>query len=371
MMVCITVLITFCAQAAENVIIVVMDGVRYTETFGLPDTDHPYEPHEGIPNLFYKLAPLGTVCNEFYNAGGYTWTVPGHTTMLTGCYQYVVNDGRERPHMPTIFEYYNKQNGIQADIQKIKEETMRIKGAIQNGIIPEPEHLEVINTNTWVVAEHGNLKKINYSDKIGYGKRYGASIAAGFGSWNDGNADERAAKFLKWILDTYHPKLVMVNFGDTDHFGHTGIWKNKNEPRLSYVEQIKEADKLIWALWEYVEQDSGYGGKTVMFVTNDHGRCSDKCLGFSTHGCKAGKKPTTCIGSQRCMFLAVGPDIKTGYVSTESWYHLPDIATTTAYLLKFIPAIRELQLVSAGDVMVDILKYPPEDFSFTLSDIND
>jgi hypothetical protein len=49
-------------DTTENSIIVVMDGPRYSETWG--DTSHQY-----IPHMFNDMAPFGVVYSNFRNRG--------------------------------------------------------------------------------------------------------------------------------------------------------------------------------------------------------------------------------------------------------------------------------------------------------------
>ncbi len=89
---------------AQNVIIVVVDGARYSETFGAGATY--------IPHLYNDLKPLGAVYTNFRIADeGKTETNPGHSSMLTGTWQQIANDGSQRPNKPTVFEYFRKELG--------------------------------------------------------------------------------------------------------------------------------------------------------------------------------------------------------------------------------------------------------------------
>lgn len=62
----------------KNVFIVVMDGGRYSETWGEPTQQY-------IPHI-KQLASQGVMCTSFWN-DGQTVTVPGHTAMTTGNYE--------------------------------------------------------------------------------------------------------------------------------------------------------------------------------------------------------------------------------------------------------------------------------------------
>jgi hypothetical protein len=59
----------------KHVCIVVMDGVRYSETFG--DSTHALVPH-----LYNDLKPEGTLFTNFYNRG-ITVTRQGHSTLIS------------------------------------------------------------------------------------------------------------------------------------------------------------------------------------------------------------------------------------------------------------------------------------------------
>ncbi|MCW0484842.1 alkaline phosphatase family protein [Gaoshiqia sediminis] len=73
----------------ENVIVVVVDGPRQSETW--QSTDRKY-----IPKMDKELAPQGVVISEFYN-NGITFTVPGHVAITTGKYETISNKGGNCP----------------------------------------------------------------------------------------------------------------------------------------------------------------------------------------------------------------------------------------------------------------------------------
>jgi hypothetical protein len=87
---------------ANNVIVVVIDGARYSETFGKEDTYIPY--------MWNEMRPQAVIFTNFYNDGT-TKTNPGHATIATGKWQSIANNGTERPTFPTLFEYYRQQTG--------------------------------------------------------------------------------------------------------------------------------------------------------------------------------------------------------------------------------------------------------------------
>ena len=85
----------------KNVIVLVIDGPRYSETFG--DTSYQY-----IPHLANDLAPQGVLFTNFRN-NGKTNTNSGHAAITTGVYQNIKNNGTELPKYPSIFQYFLKE----------------------------------------------------------------------------------------------------------------------------------------------------------------------------------------------------------------------------------------------------------------------
>jgi len=129
------------AIQTRHVVIVVIDGARWTETLGDPTlTWHPRMGHD--------LAAIGAQPGLFQNVG-VTNTMPGHAAILTGTLQNILNDGTERPHKPTLFEVLRKQKGTPDSLVRI-------------------------------VAYKAKLAAEAYSDDPAYGAAYGATVHAGF-----------------------------------------------------------------------------------------------------------------------------------------------------------------------------------------------
>jgi hypothetical protein len=226
--------------------------------------------------------------------------------MLTGVWQNVKNDGSERPHQPTVFEYYRKETSAPAN-------------------------------KTWVIVQHMNLISTDYSDYPEYGKSYGASLDSP-GLHKRGElehaGDVATWDILKSVMNRDHPSLVMVNFGMTDGLGHSGSWSG-------YTNAILDADTLIYYLWLKIQSDPVYKDKTTMFLTNDHGRHLDGVkTGFQDHG-------DDCEGCRHVMMLVIGPDTKSNVVDAAG--QLIDIAPTIGVLMRFGTRLAK------GNVMSDSL----------------
>lgn len=259
----------------RKVVLFVIDGARYSETFG--DTTHAY-----IPHLWNDLAPQGTLITNFRNSG-VTKTVPGHASLLTGTWQSLLNDGTERPDQPTVFEYFR-----------------------QNQSIPM--------TKTYIVSGKPKLAACSYSTHPSWGSAWGATA-------DMTNSDDNTTYAeLMSVMTTEQPRLVLAALPSVDTGGHSGVWSN-------YIAAIENVDSLVWDFWNFLETDPYYAGQTWMFITNDHGRHDDLNGGFQNHG-------DSCEGCQHIMFLVLGPNIRAGHTVTNT-YNLRDICTTVGEILEF------------------------------------
>lgn len=279
------------SQQTENVIIVVIDGARYSETFG--DADHKF-----VPRLWNDLRPQGTIYTSFY-VEGYTLTNPGHSSILTGKYQYISNDGLERPHTPTIFEYYRKEKDAPIE-------------------------------DCYVVLGKDKLDILGHSDHPDYSCPYRASV-----KYSNSEYDDKITldNFIS-VIKSFRPHLVIVNFAQTDHAGHSGVWSD-------YINSIRNADSLIYELWNTLQSDTSYNGRTTMIITGDHGRHLDNIKdGFKSHG-------DSCEGCRHVITMILGPDTPRGYVDSSKITQI-DIAPTIGRLLKFVPVYSEGKIITSA-----------------------
>jgi hypothetical protein len=265
--------LTVLAGQTQYAVIVVVDGARYTETFG--DPTHTY-----IPRMWTTLKPQGTLYTNFRN-NGYTETCPGHSAIVTGAWQNIANDGSERPHTPTIFEYYRKEDGAPAK-------------------------------DNYVVLGKTKLGILQYSDYTGYGTTYGASKS----NASPESADKPATDSVKAVL-ARHPRMLIVNLPAVDYAGHAGNYTN-------YLSAIRAADSLVNVIWTTIQADPVLANKTTLFITNDHGRHTTS---FSSHG-------DGCEGCRHIMLLVLGPDTPVDSTDAATYQQI-DIAPTIGGMLGF------------------------------------
>lgn len=282
----------------ENVIILVIDGPRYSETWG--DPQHAY-----IPETSKRLAGLGSVNTDFYNLGS-TYTCAGHAAITTGVYEHLNNSGLELPSYPSIFQHFSAQTGR------------------ESYLIASKDKLEILS-DTHHPAWRGKFRPQTDCGVAGKNTGY--------------RADSTTYTKTFEILSEEHPSLVLINIKDPDYFAHRRDWDG-------YLRSIRNSDAFLGNLWDFIQEDPIYGDKTTLFVTNDHGRHSNGISdGFKSHG-------DGCMDCRHINFLALGPDFKAGQILNTKRSQI-DIPATVAELLQFTTFFGE------GEIMTELFEQPP------------
>lgn len=275
----------------KNVIVVIIDGPRYSETWGDPE-------HRLIPNLFGKLAPVGVINQKFYNNGD-THTLSGHTSVSRGVYEVIENTGREYPDYPSYLQHWLYQTHSNPN-------------------------------QAWIIGSKTKLEMLGNCTSSGWSNSYLPSIDT------KDRPDKATFERVKEVVSSYHPRLMFINLRGPDYGGHKRDWE-------LYKYGIFQTDSLLYALYELINNDSIYAGKTTLLMTNDHGRHLDGIQdGFISHG-------DQCMGCRHINFFAWGPDFISGKIVNRARHQL-DLAPTVGYLMGF-------KMTQAdGDVMTELFK---------------
>ncbi|MCG8574018.1 MAG: alkaline phosphatase family protein [Flavobacteriales bacterium] len=267
----------------ENVVILVMDGPRHTETWGDPT-------HQYIPHLANDIIPQGAFYPNFRNEGP-TYTAAGHTAMTTGVYQRIDNTGLQFPKHPSIFQYWLKKS-------------------------------EKKRNAAYVISSKDKLVILTDCRKRSWKGQYRPYSDCGVnGLYTGYRSDRTTYQRSLQILEKDKPNLVLINFRQPDSWGHAGNWEK-------YLSSMKKTDQYIHGIFKFIQTNEHYKGKTTVFITNDHGRHLDgRKDGFISHG-------DNCEGCRRIICFAYGPDFVSGKMFDEK-RELIDIPVTVAELLGF------------------------------------
>lgn len=264
--------------------VLVIDGPRYSETYG--DSTCKLS-----PILCDSLRYEGAFFENFMNNGP-TYTVPGHTAIVTGAYQRISNSGTALPRNPSIFQYF-------LDSKKLNQ------------------------NNAYVVASKGkldvlvNTKNKNWHNKF-LASTYCGPNGSGIGYGSDKGTFEKVTQL---VSSQDPPQLMLINLLAVDVYGHANNWKK-------YQESITVCDAYASTLWKMIQSNPVLKNNTTLFITNDHGRHLDGIkTGFISHGDK-------CEGCKHISLLVLGPDTPKG-ITVNKERELIDISKSISELLNF------------------------------------
>lgn len=268
----------------KYVVILVIDGPRYSETYG--DSTCRLS-----PILCDSLRYEGVFYENFRNNGP-TYTVPGHTAIVTGCYQRISNTGTALPRNPSLFQYYLKSSGAPKN---------------DAYIVSSKGKLDVL-ANTENKKWHDQFLASTYCGPNGNGIGYGK--------------DEKTfAKVSELMTSSNVPHVMLINLLAVDVNGHANNWEK-------YQESITACDAYASELWRMIQSNPLTKNQTTLFITNDHGRhLNGVKSGFVNHG-------DHCEGCEHISLLILGPDSPKG-LSIQKEGELIDISKTISTMLHF------------------------------------
>ena len=143
--------------------------------------------------------------------------------------------------------------------------------------------------------------------------------------------DSVTANHALTTLGKQHPKLLFVEFCETDYYAHNGQWKE-------YLDAAHRNDQFIRKLWQYCQKDEFYRGKTTFIITCDHGR--GESIGKCAKGAGADKDASWAHhnsktkGSNQTWLVAFGNGVKhLGETESEEAVYTRQVAPTIARLL--------------------------------------
>jgi len=300
----------------KTVVVTFGGGARDEETFAP-------EGQENIPNLMNKLIPQATFFTQVVNRG-----ILGHyvatASLATGVYESFDNFADIAPKNPTVFEYLRKGlNRPSKDVWVIAPSNgfNRIGQSDGSLIVPGmgaqvilPKHLlaSLLRPNSTTSSGPAFLLQDNYEDLLftppsANGASHPARLMEMLHLSIDdfvqhaktlSSADELSVYVMRQLMRQFAPSLLWITLHDMD-IAHTGAYS-------LYLDGIQRTDRLCAEIWQTIESDPEYKGRTTMLILPDFGRDSD----FSASGNGFQHHRTGDPLSRTTWMMALGPHVR-------------------------------------------------------------
>jgi len=122
------------------------------------------------------------------------------------------------------------------------------------------------------------------------------------------------------------PRVTFISYGETDDFAHDGRYDE-------YIFAAQRTDRFIRELWDFVQSTEGYRDNTVLFITVDHGRGEEPIETWQYHASKESltgymqslaQYEEGIVGSEHIWMAAMGPGVPaTGLITASDENCLP------------------------------------------------
>jgi len=327
---------TLAQQKTENLIIITTDGFRWQDLFKGMDSaiannskyneddsayifkkywsaDVPERREKLLPFLWNQFGVNGQVygnrthSNKVDNFNPYWFSYPGYSEIMTGYADTAINsNGYKGNPNETILEYFNKQPNLKGRVAAFGawEAFGRILNEERSGV-PVVSGFDATGGS----SPNANEKLINAMLKDSY-KPFGE--------------EECLDVFTHYAalenLRTRKPRVLYIAYGETDEWAHAGKYK-------SYLDAAHQVDAWIKEIWDFVQQDPQYKGKTSILFTTDHGRGDLKKNEWTSHNNRI-------TDAHEIWFAIMGPGIKaTGEQKNAGQIYQQQFAQTLAQLM--------------------------------------
>jgi len=292
---------------ADNVILITLDGLRWEELFTGADPwllnnerytedmenvrarfwrDTPEARREALMPFFWSvIADEGTLWGNRLKGShadvtnNQVFSYPGYNEILTGFADEAIDSNNKIPNTnETVLEWMNKQPGFEGRVAAFGS------WDVFPYIINEERSGVPVNAGFESAVPVGR----DLSEKEMWLNELQAQTPS---PWTTVRLDVFTHNYALETLKQDRPRLLYISYGETDDFAHDGDYRH-------YLDAAHRTDAFIRDLWEWVQQDAEYAGRTTFLITTDHGRgAEDRWIG---HG-------SDWIGSSAIWAAALGP----------------------------------------------------------------
>lgn len=336
------------AQAAENLVLVTIDGLRWQDVFRGADgqfiankkfnhdviaTTQQFggktigeRRHKLMPFITTTVASKGILLgNRDQNSNmevtnPWWFSYPGYNEMLTGAPDPAIdsNDNIPNPNV-NFMEWLNHQQGYQGRIAAFGS------WDAFTGILNRQRSGLMVNAGFEPLADS------QYGPQVTAINHLQTMLTS---PWPEERYDAYTFSLAMAYLKQHQPKVLYIALGDTDELAHAGQYDQ-------YLRAAHQADQMLQELWQQLQSMPQYAGKTNLLITVDHGRgrtANDWMHHASAQAVKIypeGEKryPKGIEGSNEIWLAALGPDVMLGGETHDNHATQNQLAATALALL--------------------------------------
>lgn len=341
-LVCLCVVLSFVTNQAkaqetlltENVFLITLDGLRWQELFSGADpllighedyvnnpddlkkkfwaNDAPQRRQMLMPFFWNTIAKKGQLYGNrtqgcFVNLTNNEWfSYPGYSEILVGYADMNITSNDKIPNENvTVLEYLNNRPSFKN----------RVAAFGSWDVFPY-----IINETRSGVPVNAGFESASGEDLTDR-ERFLNELQQQIPSpWGTVRLDAFTHHFMMEYVKKHHPRMIYIAYGETDDFAHDGDYD-------AYLNSARQTDAFIESLWQYLQQNEPYKGKTTLLITTDHGRGTNPLDTWRGHG-------TDIKGADEIWIAVLGPDTPAlGEVTDECQLYQNQVASTVAAFL--------------------------------------
>ena len=297
--------------------------------------------------MLHELIPQGTFFTQVVNHG-----ILGHyvatASLATGSYETLNNFAQVPPDHPTVFEYFRRDLHRRPDDAWVIAPSNgfnRIGGSQSRGYGPEyaaqvllPKHLLAASLSANGRVDLDHLLRDNYESPLFTPQVAGEAdlhrtadlLQLSLTDFQQhartlSSPDELSVYLARQLMARVAPSLLWLTLHDID-IAHSGAYS-------LYLDGIQRSDRLCAEIWQTIQSNPEYHGRTTMFILPDFGRDGDNNPagnGFQHHRTGDALSRTTWM-------LVLGPGVRQNTVVDRPVDSL-DLVPTLGSLLGFSAA---------------------------------
>ena len=317
------------SQTSQNVVLVTFDGFRWQDVFNGADislmrqqkslkdarvkekywrSDTPDRRKALLPFIWTTIAVNGQIhgnrmAGSYVNVTNTMWfSYPGYQEILSGYADDARITSNDKFYNPneTVLEFIHKQPGFKGKVAAFTSwdvfpfiiNDQRSGVFVSGGEVPaklEPLTERETMLNQLMPATPNMIPEVRLDAFTFY---YG----------------------LEYMRKN-KPRVMYFSFDETDDFAHSGEY-------AAYLNSAHKTDQLLRELWNYLQSDGFYKGKTTLIVTTDHGR-GPGADDWKSHGARI-------AGADQIWIAMIGPGIAPTGESTSGQRYQNQVAATLA-----------------------------------------